>query len=188
VPEIDYPQPPLTDDQIVLRQPRPSDVDAVTAACQDPLIARFTLVPSPYSEDDAREWLRSADRERREGSGLHLAIVDAKGGEFCGAVGVSELNWRHRLGQIGYWVAPEARGRGVATRSLRLLSLWVLEELGLARVEVRVDVENEASQRVAEAAGYVREGVLRSRAESKGRRWDEVMFSLLPGDLEREGN
>jgi RimJ/RimL family protein N-acetyltransferase len=188
VPEIEYPQPPLADDGIVLRPPRDTDTEAVTAACQDPLIAHFTLVPSPYSEDDAREWLRSAERERREGSGLHLAAVDVGSGELLGAVGISDINWRHRVGQIGYWVSPQARRRGVATGSLRLLSRWALADLGLARVEVRVDVENEPSQRVAEAAGFVREGVLRSRAESKGRRWDEVMFSLLPADLDQSRN
>lgn len=188
MPRIEYPQPPLADGRIALRPPRESDVDAVTAACQDPLIVRYTLVPSPYSPDDAREWLRSAERELKEGSGLHLAAVDAGTSKFCGAVGMSEINWRHRVGQIGYWVAPEARRRGVATGALRLLSRWALNVLGLARVEVRVDVENESSQRVAEAAGFVREGVLRSRAESKGRRWDEVMFSLLPVDLERDRN
>jgi RimJ/RimL family protein N-acetyltransferase len=188
LPEIEYPQPPLADDVVVLREPRETDIEAVTAACQDPLIARFTLVPSPYSEDNAREWLRSAEHERKEGTGLHLAALDAGTGDLCGAVGMSEINWRHRVGQIGYWVAPEARGRGVAIRALRLLSRWALSDLGLARVEVRVDIENEVSQRVAKGAGFVREGVLRSRAESKGRRWDEVMFSLLPADLERAGN
>jgi RimJ/RimL family protein N-acetyltransferase len=70
---------------------------------------------------------------------------------------------------------------------VRLLSRWALGPLGLARVEIRVDVENAASQQVAEAAGFTREGVLRSRAESKGRRWDEVMFSLLPADFEDAG-
>jgi RimJ/RimL family protein N-acetyltransferase len=60
-----------------------------------------------------------------------------------------------------------------------------IEYLELGRVEIRVDVENDASQLVAEAAGFTRESVLRSRAESKGRRWDEVMFSLLPADLEQ---
>jgi len=103
------------------------------------------------------------------------------------SVGINAITWAHRVGQIGYWVAPEARRQGVATRSVRLLSRWALGLLGLARVEVRVDVENTASQQVAEAAGFTREGVLRSRAESKGRRWDEVMFSLLPADLEDTG-
>jgi len=184
MPEIEYPQPRLSDESIALRKPREEDAATVTAACQDPLIARFTLVPSPYSEDDARGWLRIADRERREGTGLHMLAVNAEGGELQGAVGINAITWQHRVGQIGYWVAPEARRRGVVMRSVRLLAHWALGDLGMARVEIRVDVENEPSQLVAEAAGFIREAVLRSRAESKGRRWDEVMFSLLPEDLE----
>lgn len=102
----------------------------------------------------------------------------------AGVGGINAITWVHRVGQLGYWVAPEARQRGVATRSVRLLSRWALGSLRLARVEIRVDVENAASQQVAEAGGFTREGVLRSRAESRGRRWDEVMYSLLPPDLE----
>jgi RimJ/RimL family protein N-acetyltransferase len=188
VPEIEYPQPPLADDAIALRPPRDQDAGAVTAACQDPLIARFTLVPSPYGTDDAREWFREAERQRREGEGLHFVVADPANDQVLASVGIAAISWDHRVGQIGYWVAPEARRRGVATRSVRMLSRWVLRDLGLARVEIRVDVENDASLRVAEAAGFVREGVLRSRAESKGRRWDEVMFSLLPADLGEAGN
>ena len=184
MPEIEYPEPRLEDSVIALRPMREDDVAAVTAACQDPLIARYTLVPSPYGEDDAREWFRVAEQQRCEGSGLHFVAVDAAGDGVLGSVGINAITWQHRVGQIGYWVAPEARGRGVAMRSVRLLAHWALGDLGLARVEIRVDVENEPSQLVAEAAGFIREAVLRSRAESKGRRWDEVMFSLLPADFE----
>jgi RimJ/RimL family protein N-acetyltransferase len=186
--EIEYPDPPLGDELIALRQAADADIAAVTAACQDPLIGRYTLVPSPYDEDDARAWFREAERQRREGTGLHLLAVATEGGELLGSIGVNAITWIHRVGQVGYWVAPAARRRGVAVRAVRLLSHWLLADLGLGRVEIRVDVENEASQAVAEAAGFTREGILRSRAESKGRRWDEVMFSLLPADLDGGSN
>lgn len=185
---IEYPDPPLGDGAITLRPLTDEDVEQVTAACQDPLIARYTLVPSPYGEDDARAWFREAERQRREAVGLHLLIVAAQAGELLGSIGVNTITWVHRVGQVGYWVAPDARQRGVAVRAVRLLSHWLLTDLGLGRVEIRVDVENEPSQLVAEKAGFTREGVLRSRAESKGRRWDEVMFSLLPGDLGNDSN
>jgi RimJ/RimL family protein N-acetyltransferase len=183
MPEIDFPDPPLSDGTVTLRAARESDVPAVTEACRDPLIARYTLVPSPYSERDAVEWQLVAEAQRLEGAGIHLLVVDSED-RLLGSIGLSKVDWQHRVGQVGYWVAPDARRRGVASRAVRLLSRWALRSLGLARVEIRADVENEASHRVAEACGFTREGVLRSRAESKGRRWDEVMFSLLPADLE----
>jgi RimJ/RimL family protein N-acetyltransferase len=181
---IELPEPPLADPEIILRPPREGDVAAITAACQDPLIARFTLVPSPYSEHDAREWLRVADSLRARGEGVHFAIASRQDDSYLGSVGLNRIDWGHRVGQIGYLVAPHARRRGVATGAVRLLAGWALQSLNLGRVEIRVDVENGTSQAVAEAAGFIREGVLRSRAESKGRRWDEVMFSLLPADLD----
>jgi RimJ/RimL family protein N-acetyltransferase len=180
---IEYPQPPLANASILLRRPAESDIGAITAACQDPLIARYTLVPSPYTEADAHEWLKIADLAAANGEGIHFAIADLDDDRYIGSAGLNRIDWQHRVGQIGYLVAPDARRRGVASGAVSLLSRWALGPLGLARVEIRVDVENDASQRVAEAAGFTREGVLRSRAESKGRRWDEVMFSLLPSDL-----
>src|SRR5512146_2713173 len=79
--------------------------------------------------------------------------------------------------------AHEARGKGLATRAVRLISRWALRELGLPRLGLFTEPWNVASQRVAERAGFQREGVLRSWTEIDGRRRDYVSFSLLPGDL-----
>lgn len=88
-----------------------------------------------------------------------------------------------RSGHIGYWCARPARGRGVMTHALRLLCRYAFEELALERLELFTDPENVASQRVAEKAGFQREGILRSHLPyPDGRRRDSVMFSLLPDD------
>ena len=86
------------------------------------------------------------------------------------------------VGEIGYWVAPWARRRGVAGAALGLLSGWAIGHLGLERLQLKADLRNEASQAVAIRAGFRREGVLRSYVEMKGERRDMVIFSLLPGD------
>ncbi len=109
-----------------------------------------------------------------------LAIVDSGTGEFLGTVG---WRWLDRNVQVGYWVKREARGRGVATRALRLLAGWAFAELGADRVQLITEPQNVASQRVAEKAGFTRDATLRSYFELKGVRRDAVMFSLLPGDL-----
>jgi len=82
---------------------------------------------------------------------------------------------------IGYGVRAEVRGRGVATRAVRLVSAWAFEECGVQRLQLRADVLNAASQRVAERAGFHREGVLRSIRYSRRheRRVDFAMYSLL---------
>ena len=164
----------LEDDAIALRPFVEDDVPAITAACQDPDIPRWTHVPSPYTEEDARAYVREAGETA-------FAIVDRRSGELLGSIG---FRLHHEaIGEFGYWVKREARGRGVAARALRLLSRWALAEHGLARLQLMTEPENAASQRVAETAGFRREGVLRSYAVLKGRRRDFVMFSLLPEDL-----
>jgi RimJ/RimL family protein N-acetyltransferase len=164
----------LTDGEIALRPFTADDIPAITAACQDPEIPRWTRVPSPYTEQDARAFVSGAV----EGS---FAIVDARTGELLGSIGVRQLG--DGVGQIGYWITCEARGRGVATRALGAISRWAFDTLELARLQLITEPENLASQRVAEKARFRCEGLLRAFAELKGRRPDFYMYSLLPGEL-----
>lgn len=173
----------LTDGKIVLRKPVAADAAAIEAACQDPEIPRWIpMIPQPYTAESAREFV-AWSAERWAAGDYSFVIVDAGTGELLGAIGMS-VQQRMRIGHVGYWVAAGARRRGVASSALRLLARWALEsELG--RVELITDPDNLASQRVAERAGFRREGVLRSHTLHRdGRRRDAVMFSLLPGELE----
>jgi RimJ/RimL family protein N-acetyltransferase len=162
----------VEDGEVALRPPTDADVPAIVAACQDPEIGRWTQVPSPYTVADARAFLRAAPNVS--------AIVDARTGELLGTIG-----WRWVDGnvQLGYWVKREARGRGVATRALRLLAGWVFESLGAVRVQLHTEPGNRASQRVAEKAGFRREALLRSFIELKGTRRDVYMYVLLREDF-----
>lgn len=167
---------------VVLRPWRIEDVPAVTAACQDPEIARWlAFVPQPYTEADARFYVQDcidAPEERKP-----FAITDAETGQVVGSIDM-RIN-RMATGHIGYWLAAEARGRSLTTTALRALSRWAIEELGLGRIELVTDPDNIASQRVAEKAGFQREGVLRSILVNRdGSRRDGVMFSLLPEELD----
>ena len=164
----------------MLRAWRIDDVPAVTAACQDPEIARWlSFVPEPYTEEDARFYVQDcidALEDRKP-----FAITDAETGAVIGSIDM-RIN-RMQTGHVGYWMAAEARGRGLTTEALRALSRWAIEDLGLGRVELVTDPDNIASQRVAEKAGFQREGVLRSILLNRdGTRRDGVMFSLLPGE------
>lgn len=141
--------PALHDDAIVLRPPEARDAAAITAAVQDPDIPRFTMVPSPYTIDDAAAFIERSGAWWHSGDAAPFVIVDATTGTLLGSVGVHDVGLESSSAHVGYWVAVEARGRGVATRALRLVARWALEDLGLPRVEVYVFVENERSQRVA---------------------------------------
>jgi RimJ/RimL family protein N-acetyltransferase len=175
--------PDLRDDLVVLRPATLDDVDAITAACQDPEIPRFTRVPSPYGREQGLEYVEGVRVGWLDGTHASLSIRDASDDALIGSVSVMGLDRTPGTGEIGYWVAKEARGRGVATRAVRLVSRWAVADLGLLRLELMTDVDNVASQAVAERAGFTREGVLRSYETHGCGRIDVVMFSLVPSDV-----
>ena len=152
--------PTLRDGDLTLRPKRPEDADAITAACQDPEIPRWTFVPSPYTRADAEAYLRSCAEEEAAGRSAGFLAVDGED-RLLGSFSVMELDSEPGYGEIGYWVAAEARGRGVATRAVRLLTEWAQRELGLELIEILPHKDNTASRRVAEKAGYRDTGELR---------------------------
>lgn len=168
----------LTDRVVTLRPWREGDAAAIVE-CMDgePEIARWLdRVPQPYALEDARAYIAGIGEQS-------FAITDADTGRVLGSIGFGPLE--DGVGEVGYWVRRDIRGRGVATRALVLLSRWALGLEGTARVQLRADVENEPSRRVAERAGFQLEGVLRSAHWNAriGRRQDWAMYSLLPGDV-----
>ncbi len=180
--EIPLPDPPLADGDVLLRAFDRGDERAIVEAVQDPEIPRWTSIPAPYRGRDAKEYVARFERDRRAGRELGLAIVDRHHGALLGGIGLV-MDGPGQRAEVGYWVAVGARRRGVGTRAVRLLAEWAIDRLAVKRVELLANPANEASQRLAEAAGFRREGLLRSYRVRKGRREDLVMFSLLPEDL-----
>jgi RimJ/RimL family protein N-acetyltransferase len=170
---------PLTDGTIVLRGWRPQDAGSVVGAGTDAAICEMTTVPPMCGRDAALAWIGRQQQRLDDGTGYPFCIADAKHGRAAGFIGV----WLDpRLGaNLGYWVAPSARGRGVATRAVTLVGAWAFAHLRLARLEIWVEPANVASQRVAERAGYTHEGLLRSYVQLRTRRGDALIYSLLPG-------
>ncbi|MPQ99808.1 GNAT family N-acetyltransferase [Modestobacter sp. I12A-02628] len=168
--------------RLVLRPPHPDDADAVWRACQDPDVQRWiTALPVPYTRADAADFVGViAPAARARGTGM-LAVVEADG-ELVGSAGIDRFADEQLGPAIGYWTAPQARGRGYAAEAARALADWALE-LGAPRVHLVADVRNTASQAVARRAGFTQEGVLRSALPYRdGTRGDAAMFARLPGD------
>jgi RimJ/RimL family protein N-acetyltransferase len=173
------PDPPLSDDVVHLRQWTDEDAPELVRCCSDPLVPHYIpIIPMPYSLSDAEQFI---ERSRVPTDELNLAIA-GHAGELFGAIGVSLKAYDPGIAETGYWLAPEARGRGLATRALRLLSVWTLRETDIARLQLQTDVENLASQAVATRAGFTREAVLRAYMDNRGTRRDSVMFSMIPGE------
>lgn len=153
---------------------------AVEALFDDPDVLRFTRLPEPPPPGFAETWLGLYERGRRDGTREGFAVVEE--GEFLGLALAPRIEREARTAELGYIVAPSARGRGVATTALRLLTEWAFAELGALRLELLVGVENHASKRVAERNGYRLEGVLRSLYFKQDLREDTELWSRLPGD------
>jgi RimJ/RimL family protein N-acetyltransferase len=183
--KVSAPAPPLSDGVVTLRPWVDTDAPAVADACRDPDISRWIDdIPKPYTRADARAYIATSRRGWKDGTLWAFAVTDTVTGEVIGSCGLGWSDRAHGVAEIGYWVRANTRGRGVATRAVRLASRWAFEDCGVQRLQLRADVENTVSQRVAERAGFRREGVLRSIRYSRrhDRRVDFVIFSLLPGE------
>jgi RimJ/RimL family protein N-acetyltransferase len=148
----------------------------------DPDVQRFTRVPVPVPPGFERTWLERYEEGRRDGTREGFAIVDEADDGVVGLAVAARIDREAQTVELGYVVSPGARGRGVATEALRLLSDWAIRELGALRLELLISDENPASQRVAERCGYVREGLLRSLYTKPGVREDTQIWSRLPTD------
>jgi [ribosomal protein S5]-alanine N-acetyltransferase len=180
-PAFSYPSPPLSDGIVVLRRWEEGDLDCVEQAAEDPDIPKGTTVPATFTPAEGRAWIERQWSRAESGTGLSQAIAEAASGE---ALGAGVLMTRQRSSaEIGFWLVPRARGRGIGSRAVRLLARWAVKEAGLARVEAFVIPDNIASQRVLEKAGFRREGLLRSHLSYEERRFDALLYSLLPSDL-----
>ncbi len=172
----------LSDDRLLLRAPNLDDVEAITLACQDPLIQRWTTIPSPYTELDAIFYVNQVCADGwATGTAAHWLVTDRIDGSLIGSCGLHHI--ADGMAEVGYWTAAHARGRGVITDAARLACAWGFAGLGLARIEWQAHLGNDASRRVAERLGFTIEGVTRQRMVQRGVRRDGWIGGLLPGEL-----
>ena len=171
----------LTDGVVTLRPWSMDDLPALVEACNDATLHHWLpMIPFPYTDEDGREFISHQPERNAEGSG-NVGVFDAQTGALLGGCGFRALEAERT--EFGYWVASAQRGRGIAPRALTLLVRWVVENTGARRLQLHTDVANIASQRVAEKAGFKREGVQRGWLEVRGERRDMVSYSLLADEV-----
>jgi RimJ/RimL family protein N-acetyltransferase len=154
----------------------------VAGLFHDEGVLRYTRVPDPVPPGWEHEWLAFYEDGRREGTREAFAVVDTGDGSFLGLALAFGIDREGRQLELGYVVAPEARGRGVATKALELLTDWAFAELDALRIELWISTANEASKRVAANVGYRHEGTLRSYHFKQGMRHDFEVWSRLASD------
>jgi RimJ/RimL family protein N-acetyltransferase len=155
---------------------------SVAEMFDDDDVLRYTRIPDPAPPGFEHEWLEFYEEGRREGKREAFAVVDVDDGSFLGLALAFGIDREGRQLELGYVVAPAARGRGVATRALELLTEWAFDELDALRIELWISASNDASKRVAANVGYCYEGTLRSFHFKQGRRDDFEVWSRLASD------
>jgi RimJ/RimL family protein N-acetyltransferase len=185
MPRIPAPTEPLIDERVVVRLSAERDIPEILIAYQDDseLHERLGEQRPPSGAELGRREERAA-AERAAGTRLTLTVADP-GSDVCrGQLYVRDVDWDNDRAELGIWLAPQARGRGMAAPALRMAAEWLLATTELERVQVTTTPDNEPMIRAARAAGFVEEGVLRGYMRVGRRRADATILSVLPADLE----
>ena len=172
-----FPKEGLRFDDLVLRVPNAEDLQGLTVAFADGELSDADNI-SPFSRDELAKELPGFVAN---GGLVRLVVADVRSGVTFGGGTLHHLDSERGIIEIGYWLYPRARGRGIATKVARALAGYAFT-LGVQRVTAYVSVGNFQSERVLERAGFTREGVLRSMPKPDGGRVDKTIFSLLPGE------
>ena len=179
---VPAPMPVISDSVITLRRWSGRDASFLLEVSADPAIQRYSLSRSrPFTAAEAQEevrdyeatWLAADALDRPSGS---LVITDTGSGTPLGQCGIDGWSLGDTA-QIGYWLAPKARVRGIATRAVVLLTNWLFD-LGASRVFLTVVEDNDASIRVAQRAGFLLEGSTGKQSIWKGRSHEVLCFAV----------
>ena len=178
----------LETDHLVLRAFTEADVDGVLDAASAPSTQKWLPMPEPgrpYTREEAEKWCTvTAPGLRASGDGQQWAACDSATGRFAGSIGLLRTLWKAGTTEVGYWFAPWARGRGLATEAVVAVTRWAIIDQGFERVELKAATGNLASRRVAEKAGFAFEGIERNAMPLHEGRTGLASYSLIPSDLD----
>ncbi len=178
----------LTNGIITLRPYRKEDAGSAYEAVKESIPELSPWLPfahPDYSVQESRDWISLCFEKWEQGDSYDFTIRDAATDRCLGGCGLSVIHQELNIANLGYWVKTSATKKGTATAATLLLADFGIKELKLNRIEIVIDVDNKASQRVAEKVGATREGIMRNRLTLNGKPSDAVMFSLIPDDLNK---
>ncbi|EMY32657.1 hypothetical protein D477_019046 [Arthrobacter crystallopoietes BAB-32] len=176
---LQWPATPPSHGPVVLRPFRDSDAAVVAELSRDPYVPQISTVPPAATEEEGTDWILRQNGRFAQGMGYSFAIADAATDQALGQIGLWLKAVETGRATAGYLVAPSARGQGVAAAALIALTKFAWTLPLLHRVELYIEPWNEASIHTAEAAGYEREGLLRSHQEIGGERKDVLLYAAI---------
>jgi RimJ/RimL family protein N-acetyltransferase len=179
---VPLPAEPLTDGVVSIRPLERRDLPALSAASADEGVRFMAGWPAPFTLPHAERWFEDRTTLRETGMALDFAVVEVETKVFAGLLQLQQFDQNDRRASLGLWLTPQARGRGLMTRGVRLLVEWVFEEGMLDRLEYLARADNERSLALAERCGFRREGLLRSCLVRDRERRDAVLLATLRND------
>jgi RimJ/RimL family protein N-acetyltransferase len=177
-----FPEVRIAAERLELREFGTRDTATVKALVE---AGDYTALPpgAPSQASEVYAWLANGvDRFRREGGGIHLMMAERSSGELVGSIGLFKTDWEARSCEVGYGVRADRRGRGYASEAVTAVARWALAEGGMQRIQLCAIISNLPSLRVAEKAGFQREGTLRRAQLEDDGLHDLAVFSLLDDD------
>jgi RimJ/RimL family protein N-acetyltransferase len=172
----------LVGERVALRPACPEDADALAEGFADDPTLGAMLGMEPHEEN--ADWLRSTFPEDgqsgEERKSYWFVIAHPQSGEPIGEIGLVGISWPNRRAGLSIFVLPGSRRSGIGREAIELLVGWAQGELGLHRIELRTLPENLPMQGLAEASGFIREGVLRDYAVERGRLVDNIVYARIP--------
>ena len=157
--------PTLHYGKVRLRRPADTDVVSIFDACQDPMIPRFTTVPSLYTMAHALDFVQRVEASVELAREIPFIVEYGVGDEmaFAGVISLHTINLNNHCAEIGYWMSASMRGKGIGTIAAKIITDYGIQTLGFRRIEALVDTDNIASQKLLLSAGYEKEGILASK-------------------------
>jgi RimJ/RimL family protein N-acetyltransferase len=185
MPSIPELTEPLGDDRVGLRPGAERDIPEILIAYQDDpqLHVRLGEERPPSGAELGRRAERAADA-LATGTHMTLTILEQGSDDCRGQLYAQHFDWEHSRAELGIWLVPQARRRGLAVSALKLGGAWLFDACKLERLALLTHPDNEAMIGAARVAGFAYEGVLRAYERERGRRVDLAILSLLPADLE----
>ncbi|MFG2358658.1 GNAT family N-acetyltransferase [Streptomyces sp. NPDC048521] len=177
-PAIHWPTPPIDDGVVSLSEFRHEDIEVMVGVSSDPAIRQWTSWPHHYTEVEAAAGIERRERDRLSGQAISFALRQKPGGQLCGGVDLRAIDRAVGVYEVAYWVAPECRGRSLASHGLQLVCDWAGRELSASCFEALIQPDNASSIRVVEQLGFQRGALLEAHRVRSGQPLDFFQYRL----------
>ncbi|MCH4830701.1 GNAT family N-acetyltransferase [Flavobacterium columnare] len=173
----------LESERLILRKMTHNDVDEVFALRSNADNMQFIPRPLLKNKIEALELIDTINNKIKENEEINWAITEKPNDKLIGFLGHYRIQRENYRSEIGYMILPEYRGKGIITEATKLILEYGFSQMGLHSIEAVIDPKNQASARVLEKLGFIKEGHLRENEYFEGKFWDSVIYSILKSEF-----